>query len=161
VPFLLFPQKPVKPHLSYANDSHYVIFWQACLKQGDMMMVFQLTNDILMGFSERLLALRKQRGLTQLALADKASMHVVQIRRYETNSSQPSLEAIRKLAVALTVSADALVFDEEEREPDNEQLKRHFEAVSKLEPDEQRTIMEVIDSILLKHDAKQYFNRVS
>jgi len=94
-------------------------------------------------------------------LADKASMHVVQIRRYETNNSQPSLEAIRKLAVALTVSADALVFDEEEREPDSEQLKRHFEAVSKLEPDEQRTIMEVIDSILLKHDAKQYFNRVS
>lgn len=122
-------------------------------------MVFQLTDDLLMGFSERLLALRKQRGLTQKALADKADMHVVQIRRYETNASQPSLEAIRKLAIALTVSADALVFDEGEREPDDQQLKRLFEAVSRLEPDEQRTITEVIDSILLKHDAKQYFNR--
>lgn len=111
-----------------------------------------------MGFAERLAKLRKARGLTQQALADKAGMHVVQIRRYETNASQPSLEAIRKLAIALSVSADVMVFDEGERGP-SDRLKMHFEAVSRLDPDEQRTILELIDGMLLKHDAKRYLNR--
>ena len=49
-----------------------------------------------MNFAERLLKLRKSKDLTQQALADQAGLHVVQVRRYETQASQPSLEAIRK-----------------------------------------------------------------
>lgn len=112
-----------------------------------------------MAFGERLTKLRKQRALTQQALADKASMHVVQIRRYETDASQPSLEAIRKLATSLSVSADALVFDEDERGPADDNLKLQFEAVAQLSPDERKTIQTVIDGILLMHDAKRYTQR--
>jgi transcriptional regulator with XRE-family HTH domain len=36
-----------------------------------------------MEFAERLVAQRKQQGLTQQALADRAELHVSQIRRYE------------------------------------------------------------------------------
>jgi len=77
-----------------------------------------LLPDLLMTeFAERLLKLRKDKGLTQQALADLAGLHVVQVSRYETNASQPSLEAIQKLAIALSVSADALLLDEDERGP--------------------------------------------
>ena len=115
-----------------------------------------LPEGLLMGFGERLIKLRKQRALTQQALADKASMHVVQIRRYETDASQPSLEAIRKLATSLSVSSDALVFDEDERAPTDESLKLQFEAVALLPAEERKTIQTMIDGILLMHDVKRY-----
>lgn len=108
-----------------------------------------------MGFAERLAALRKARGLTQLQLAEKAGLHVVQVRRYETNVSEPSLEAVRKLAIALNASADALVFEAGERAP-GKHLELHFEAVSQLEPDEQQVVLDVIEGLLLKHQAKRW-----
>ncbi len=55
------------------------------------------------------------RGLTQQALADRVGIHVSQVRRYEAGGSQPTLDVLRNLAVVLSVSSDALVFDEAER----------------------------------------------
>ena len=108
-----------------------------------------------MEFAQRLLKVRKDKGLTQQALADLAGLHVVQVRRYETNASQPSLEAIRKLAIALSVSADALLFDEDERGPSGE-LALQFEAVSHLAPDEQRVVMEVLEGLIIKYQARRW-----
>lgn len=105
-------------------------------------------------FPERLAHLRKQRGLTQQALADDAGVHVTQLRRYEAGTSQPTLDVLRKIAVALRVSADALLFGEEERGPADE-LRYQFEAVSQLEPDEQAVVKSVLDGLLLKHQAKR------
>ena len=66
-------------------------------------------------FNERLAAMRKERTLTQQALADMVGMHISQIRRYESGQSQPTLDVIRNLAVALSVSADMLLFEKDER----------------------------------------------
>jgi transcriptional regulator with XRE-family HTH domain len=118
-------------------------------------MATSLPALLMMELSKRLLKLRKDKGLTQQALANLAGLHVVQIRRYETNASQPSLEAIRKLAVALSVSADALLFDEDERTPGNA-LALQFEAVSQLPPDEQRVVMEVLEGLIIKYQARRW-----
>jgi len=123
-------------------------------------MVTTSTLDLwIMGFAERLATLRKAKGWTQTELAEHAELHVVQVRRYETNVSEPSLEAIRKLALALNVSADALIFEAEEREPADD-LKLHFEAVSQLDPDAQRSVLDVIDGLLLKHQANRMARRL-
>src|SRR5277367_1499727 len=79
-------------------------------------------------FPELLARLRKERGLTQQALAEKVGVHVVQLRRYEAGASQPTLDVIRRIAVALSVSADLLLFGKDERGPDDE-LRLQFEAV--------------------------------
>lgn len=115
----------------------------------------QTTAWMRMAFPERLATLRKARSMTQQSLAEKTRIHVVQIRRYEAGSSQPTLDAIRKLALALNVSADALVFDEKERDP-TKRLKLHFEAVAQLPPEQQETIIELIDGMLLKHEAQRW-----
>src|SRR5690348_12082684 len=52
-------------------------------------------------FPRHLAALRKDRSLTQLALAERVGVHVVQLRRYEAGTSQPTLDVIRRLAIAL------------------------------------------------------------
>lgn len=109
-----------------------------------------------MDFPQRLAALRKEKGLTQQALADLVGVHVSQLRRYEAGQSQPTLDVVRKLAVALSVSADLLVFDKDERGPDDE-LKLQFEAVGRLEPFERSLVREVLDSIIVRHDARRLF----
>ena len=93
--------------------------------------------------------------MTQQSLAEAIGVHVSQLRRYEAGVSQPTLDVLRKLAVALSVSADMLLFGEDERGPD-EELRFQFEAVSRLDPDEKRVIKELIDGMLLKHDAKRW-----
>jgi transcriptional regulator with XRE-family HTH domain len=105
-------------------------------------------------FPARLAALRREKSLTQQALADAAGVHVTQLRRYEAGTSQPTLDVLRKLAVALMVSADLLVFDRDERGPDDE-LRFQFEAVSRLDPQEKEVVKSVLEGILLKHEAKR------
>lgn len=115
------------------------------------------TTDLLtMDFPERLTTLRKERGLTQQALADMVAIHVSQIRRYENGTTQPTLEVIRKLAVALATSADVLVFDKDERQP-REELKRQFEALKGFDEEEIKIAKALLESLILKHNAKRAF----
>jgi transcriptional regulator with XRE-family HTH domain len=106
-------------------------------------------------FPERLAALRKEKSLTQQVLADLVGMHVIQIRRYESGASQPTLEVIRKLAVALSVSADLLIFGEAGRGPDDD-LRLQFEAVSQFSAEEKKVIKAVLEGLILKHEAKRW-----
>jgi transcriptional regulator with XRE-family HTH domain len=108
-----------------------------------------------MDFAHRLVALRKQKGLTQQALADHVGLHVSQIRRYEASDSQPNLDALRNLAIALSVSTDALVFDEIERGPNDPRIAVHLEALNRLDDDEKATILDLIESVLLRHEARR------
>ena len=107
-----------------------------------------------MGFSNRLSSLRKSKKLTQQKMADTIGIHVSQIKRYESGETQPSLEVLRKIAVALNISADVLLFDESERELPDE-LKLKFEAVSKMSEANRNTIQSVIDGMILKQTSDQ------
>lgn len=108
-----------------------------------------------MDFGKQLATFRKERAMTQQALADQVGCHVTMIRRYEANETQPTLEVIRKLARALSVSADALVFEHDERNPIDE-LRLQFEAVSQLPPEEQSIVKEVLDSLIIKYQTRRW-----
>ena len=119
-------------------------------------MVTEATVLVLtMDFADRLIAARKDRGITQQALAELAGIHVTQVRRYEGGTSAPTLDVLRNLAVALHVSTDALVFDEDERAPADE-LRLAFEATNDLDVEERLMIKNLIEAVLLKHEAKRW-----
>ena len=107
-----------------------------------------------MDFATRLTALRKQRGLTQQTLADTVGIHVTQIRRYEAGDAQPTLEVLRNLAITLSTTTDNLAFSADERQPPTD-LKYHLEAINQLDPHEQTIIRELIEAILLRHQARK------
>ncbi|PHM27298.1 conserved hypothetical protein [Xenorhabdus innexi] len=111
-----------------------------------------------MNFPTRLIQIRKEHGLTQQGLADSASLHVNQIRRYEAGTAQPTLEALIKLAKVLRVSLDTLVFEENERGPSDE-LAFQFEAVSHMPEEERKIIRALLDGMILKYQAKQITER--
>jgi len=108
-----------------------------------------------MDFGERLAALRKEKGLTQQALAELINLHVIQVRRYESGASQPTLDVIRRLAIALQVSADVLIFGADERGPDGD-LHLQFDAISKFAPEEKQVIKALLEGMILKHEAKRW-----
>jgi transcriptional regulator with XRE-family HTH domain len=108
-----------------------------------------------MDFGKRLAALRKERSMTQQTLADAVGCHVTMIRRYEAGETQPTLEVIRNMARALSVSADALVFEQDERGP-SEELLLQFEAISQLPPEEQAVVKEVLESLIIKYQTRRW-----
>jgi len=108
-----------------------------------------------MEFSKRLASFRKEKKLSQQALAEKIGASVVQIRRYEAGSSQPTLDVIRNLAVVLGVSADVLIFDVHERDPSDD-LRLQFEKMNQFNADEMKVAKAVLEGLILKHEAKKW-----
>lgn len=109
-----------------------------------------------MSFTERFLRLRKQHSLTQQQMADTVGIHITQVKRYESGEAKPSLEVLKKVAVAFNVSTDWLVLEENEREPQDE-LKLKFEAVEQMDEDERRSVLALLDAMIWKHQTKRFF----
>lgn len=90
-----------------------------------------------MAFPDRLARLRKDKDLTQKDLAERVGLNRAQIHRYGKGAAEPSMSALKRLALALGVTTDELVFDKDERGPDDE-LRLQFEAVSRSRREEDR-----------------------
>ena len=106
-------------------------------------------------FSERLVKLRKQRGLTQKEFAEALDMHATHVRRYEKGTCQPTLNVLIKMAKVLSVSADTLIFGKDSRGP-SEDFRLQFEALSALDEEEKQIVRAVLDGLILKHEAKRW-----
>ncbi len=114
----------------------------------------QIMMFIKMSFPQRILELRKKYKYTQQQVADMILLNVAQIKRYEVGTSQPSIEAIKRIAQVFNVSADWLIFEDGERNlPENVRLK--FEAVSKMSEVNQLAIQAIIDGMILKQASDQ------
>jgi transcriptional regulator with XRE-family HTH domain len=76
------------------------------------------------------------------------------MRRYEKGNSSPTLTVIKNIARTLGVSADELIFDEEERVAAarilDRKLLEQFEQISKLNPRDQEAVKTILDSMILK-----------
>ena len=118
------------------------------------------TFFLTMSFPARLAALRKECGFTQQQMADKIGMHVSQLKRYEAGASQPTIDVFRRIALALNVSADMLLFEANERGPDD-RLKLQFEALSHLDEKEREAVETMIAGVLHMHDAKRWTQAAS
>lgn len=108
-----------------------------------------------MTFSKRLTALRKDRGMTQKGLAEAAQTHITQIQRYESGETQPTLDALKRIALALHVSTDYLVFDDDERGPDDD-LKLMFEAVSQFTPEDKKLVSRMLQGLIIQNQANRW-----
>ena len=107
-----------------------------------------------MGLPIRLITLCKENSMTQQAMADTIGIHVNSLKKYEAGQAQPSLAALKKIAKAMHVSTDFLLFDEHERDPKGN-LALQLEAIDQMEEDEQMVIREVLESLIIKYYTEQ------
>lgn len=107
-----------------------------------------------MNFSHRVIAVRKQLGFTQQTLSDAIGIHVQQVKRYEAGTSLPTADALKRLAVVLHVTSDFLLFEPDEREPEDD-MKLRFEAVAAMSDEDREVIKAVLDAMIIKSQVTQ------
>ncbi len=112
-----------------------------------------------MSFGKNLAKLRKEKGLTQEELVKISGVAISQIRRYETDKSTPSLDAIKKLVSALGVSIDEMVFNKTTGVAQNKiidrELLEQFESISRMSEDEKYVVKKMLEGIIVKHQVER------
>lgn len=112
-----------------------------------------------MEFPEKLAGLRRERGLTQVELAERARIHPSQLHRYEAGTAQPTLDVLRRLAMSLGTSTDALVFADDTRTLVEGRLVGALEQAVFLPERDQYLICEVIEAFVAARVAKNRPNK--
>ncbi|MEK7196027.1 MAG: RstR family transcriptional repressor [Nitrospirota bacterium] len=112
-----------------------------------------------MSFGKNLSRFRKEKGLTQEDLVKRSGVAISQIRRYEADNSSPTLDVVTRLAKALGVSIDEMVFDKAtgiaaSKIMDRELLEQ-FEMVSALDEDEREAVKKILEGVIVKHQVNK------
>jgi len=106
-------------------------------------------------FGKRLAEARRDKGMTQQELADKAGVHISHVQRIEAGTSQPTVEILKRLAEALQVSLDMLVFERTseaatQRLSDAELLEQ-FAQVERFADEDKQAVKKIIAAMIVKH----------
>ena len=109
-----------------------------------------------MSIGENIRKYRKNLGMTQEELAKKMGVIQPNVHRWEKGLVTPSLETIKKLAKILNVSADGLLFSEEDRKKlritDKELLER-IKDIENLNDEDRQAVVRLIDAFKIKSKA--------
>lgn len=111
-------------------------------------------------FGKNLSAIRKQRQLTQLELANFLEVQPRMVGRWEQGQAKPQFDYVIKLAQILEVSIDQLAFGEQGREKavfdiKNKRLKELCKQADSLKPEDQEVICRLMDMAIKQDRLKQ------
>jgi transcriptional regulator with XRE-family HTH domain len=109
-------------------------------------------------FGERLMGLRKARGMTQIQLAKAAKTTQRAISYYENEAGFPPAPAVIALAHALNVTADELLgiepqtreaskFEQVTSDPESMRQWKRFQRIALLPERDQRAVIRLINSL--------------
>lgn len=110
-------------------------------------------GDHQMPLGERTKALRTEAGLSQAELAERVGGDGRQISRNENGRIIPNLDALARIAEALNVSLDHLVFDGVGRRPlhaPEHALVGRLAAIAELPEVDQRALLDHLDALLTR-----------
>ena len=97
---------------------------------------------------------RKEQGLSQGELGRLSGIHEKLVSKYENERIKPTADTLKKIAQALHISADYLIFDNTPKEGKVElkdvELFSMFKEVEDMGEEERETIKKVIDAMIVK-----------
>lgn len=106
---------------------------------------------VMEGFGTRLAAYRKERGLSQKALAEAVGATDAMIRRYEGAEYYPRTELLVRIADVLDCGLDELLGRKRAAHKVNARLQHLVEVISTYPKAEQRTAEAVLEGLVLRH----------
>jgi transcriptional regulator with XRE-family HTH domain len=117
---------------------------------GKRVQVQQVVAD---GFGERLAALRKAAGFTQLELANELGISQRMVAYYEHPEAAPAAHLLPSIARILGVTLDELYGQRAPKrrlakQEGDSRLRRRLLAIEKLEPSEKRQVLQLIDAFI-------------
>ena len=114
---------------------------------------------IMTGFAENLKKIRAQKGISQEELSKKIAIHPVQFSRYERAQSVPSIEIVQKIADALEVTIDELVYGDQNNKAEqnikDRELLNLFSKIQLLNDRQKETVKDFLSAYILKADLKE------
>ena len=112
-------------------------------------------------FGDNLKDIRTKKNISQGELAEMIGVHATHISRYERNLTSPSVDVMKKIAEALNVTADQLIYGDAQQKAkdkiqDNELLNM-FTRVQTLQKDDVHCVKSMLNAYILKTDLQQKF----
>lgn len=101
---------------------------------------------------ERIARLRKEKGYTQIDIANEIGISQVLISDYERNKIRPHYEMIIRLAIALSITTDCLLGLKEDKtsvSKPNLKLQQRIKKIENLPPAQQKVLLKTIDTFLI------------
>lgn len=117
-----------------------------------------------MDFGARLAELRKERGFTQLELAEQAGLSRRMLAYYEGQSEHPPTTHLPSIARALGVTADellGLVAVKATARPKDSRLQRRMQEIEKLDAPDRRQVLQLLDAFIEKGQLKKKVQRAA
>jgi transcriptional regulator with XRE-family HTH domain len=111
-----------------------------------------------MSFGKNLKDIRVEKNVSQEDLAKRISVHANHISRYERDLSSPSIDVVQRIADALEVSIDALVYgkaNNTEAGLNDRDLIALFKKVQNLSAKQKQTVKDVLEAFVLTADLKK------
>jgi transcriptional regulator with XRE-family HTH domain len=99
---------------------------------------------------ERLFKTRRARGFSQEELGKKINISKRMIAHYESADGDPTIETLKKMADALSVTVSYLTGESTQKAMPtiiNPKLRRHLEKFQKLPLKDQKTVMRMVDGL--------------
>jgi transcriptional regulator with XRE-family HTH domain len=110
----------------------------------------------MMNFDKNLKELRTQKGFSQEVFSSKVGIHVTNLSKYERGLTMPSLEVAEKMANALEVSLDKLVYGSEAEKAQktitDTELLTMFTKAQLLEDDDRKCVKSLLKAFLFQKD---------
>jgi transcriptional regulator with XRE-family HTH domain len=110
-------------------------------------------------FGERLAALRKAAGFTQVELAAELGISQRMVAYYESPQAAPPATLLPLIANALGVTIDELFGRSIKRrlvkQEGDTRLRRRLLAIEKLEPNEKRQVLQLLDAFIERGQLKR------
>ena len=109
--------------------------------------------------AERLKKSRKEKNISQQALAKLADVHYTNIGKYERGEAVPSSTVLNRIAQALEQSPDYLINgtinEKAENSISDDELLMQFKKVEKLPDNKKMLVKEFLDAFLFKTNIQQ------
>ena len=118
-------------------------------------------TDVIENFGERLAALRKAAGYTQVEFAAEVGITQRMVAYYEAPGAQPPAHLLPQMARVLGVGADVLLGMAQRRTVKRlatNSLERRMLAIEKLDPKAKRQITQLLDTLIEREKLKQRVN---
>lgn len=117
-----------------------------------------------MNLGEKIKKLRLEKGLSQDELGKAMGVHYTHISRYERNQSNPSIDALRKLAKVFGVSADYLLFDDLDKvalgNVHDSDLRQQFQDLDRLSDTVREKVKFLIQAILTQQQVQDLASKM-
>ena len=107
-----------------------------------------------MTLGQKLRALRAEKGLSQAALEEISGVNSKLLSKYENERIVPTADTLRKIAQALQISADYLIFENAPKSGISQisdlELFEKFQEVERMPVENRTMIKNMIDALIIK-----------